>query len=79
MSIKVISLTIFMFFVLSFYAQDDVKFRRYNIDEGLSQGNVNTIIQDKKGFIWAGTQDGLNRFDGYNFKVYKPNPDDPIV
>jgi signal transduction histidine kinase/ligand-binding sensor domain-containing protein/DNA-binding response OmpR family regulator len=45
-------------------------FRRLNISNGLSQSNVNCMIQDKQGYIWIGTDDGLNRFDGYGFKQY---------
>ncbi len=44
------------------------------IGEGLSNVNANTIHQDKYGFLWIGTDDGLNRYDGYNFKVYKSVP-----
>ena len=54
-----------------------VKFERISIDQGLSQSSVFAIIQDKKGFLWFGTEDGLNRCDGYNFKVYRHDPDDP--
>jgi len=43
---------------------------------GLSQNAVTCIYQDKKGFLWVGTQDGLNRYDGYQFKHYKHNPED---
>ena len=52
------------------FAQN-IKFKRISIDEGLSQGSVNTIFQDSQGFIWIGTQDGLNRYDGYHMKVFK--------
>ena len=52
------------------------KFRRLTVNEGLSQNSVFRIIQDRHGFIWIGTQDGLNRYDGYEFKVYKHDPDD---
>lgn len=55
----------------------DLKFKRFSIDEGLSQGNINVIIQDRNGFIWLGTQDGLNRFDGYDFQIYKPDKSNP--
>ncbi|MBK9096987.1 MAG: response regulator [bacterium] len=48
----------------------------YGIEDGLSQNQVQYITQDSKGFIWIGTQNGLNRFDGYNFKVYRHNPKD---
>jgi len=53
------------------------KFERISLDQGLSQSTVNCITQDKKGFMWFGTQDGLNRYDGYDFKVYKHHPNDP--
>jgi signal transduction histidine kinase/ligand-binding sensor domain-containing protein len=51
-------------------------FSGYSITEGLSQSVVNCIYQDSKGYIWLGTQNGLNRFDGYSFVKYKFNPDD---
>lgn len=60
----------------TYEALDPTTFRffRYTIDEGLSQGTVRAIEQDAQGFIWFGTQDGLNRFDGYDFTVYKNEP-----
>ncbi len=57
--------------------QRDVQFRRVSVEEGLSQVHVTCILQDSKGFMWIGTKDGLNRYDGYDFKIYRPNPDDP--
>ena len=54
-----------------FSFSQNVKFKRISIDEGLSQASVNTIFQDSDGFIWIGTQDGLNRYDGYHIKVFK--------
>ena len=54
------------------YSQStNYRIREYSSHEGLSQSVVLCVLQDSKGFIWAGTQDGLNKFDGYNFKVYK--------
>lgn len=47
------------------------RFDRYNVDDGLSQSSVYCIFQDSKGFMWFGTGDGLNRFDGYQFENYK--------
>lgn len=44
------------------------RFKQFSSDDGLSQNSINIIQQDSLGFIWIGTQDGVNRFDGYNFK-----------
>ncbi|MCQ3937163.1 MAG: hypothetical protein DPW18_08965 [Chloroflexi bacterium] len=56
----------------------NIRFERLSLEEGLSQSVVNVILQDRKGFLWIGTDDGLNRYDGYNFKVYKPETNDPF-
>ncbi|RWU10833.1 hybrid sensor histidine kinase/response regulator transcription factor [Pedobacter chitinilyticus] len=47
-------------------------FRNISVDKGLSQSTGFTIVQDTLGFIWIGTQDGLNRYNGRDFKVYSP-------
>jgi signal transduction histidine kinase/ligand-binding sensor domain-containing protein len=52
----------------------DLKFRRLSTADGLSQTRVEEIVQDDRGFIWFGTQYGLNRFDGYEFKVFVHDP-----
>src|SRR5688572_16737376 len=57
-------------------AQSDVKFTHLTNRDGLSQSTVQAIVKDKYGFMWFGTQDGLNRYDGYSFKVYRHNPKD---
>lgn len=49
------------------------RFAHFGAREGLSQSIVHKIIQDKAGYMWFATEEGLNRFDGYNFKVYKKN------
>ncbi|MGD9317051.1 MAG: two-component regulator propeller domain-containing protein, partial [Anaerolineae bacterium] len=54
-----------------------VDFQHFSIEQGLSQSVVPSILQDSRGFMWFGTQDGLNRFDGYEFVVYKHDPEDP--
>jgi ligand-binding sensor domain-containing protein len=50
---------------------NDKSFRRIGIEDGLAPGNVNDIIQDSLGFIWLGTESGLCRYDGYNFKIFQ--------
>lgn len=60
-----------------FAQETDVKFTRISVDEGLSHLVVNFIDQDESGFIWIGTHDGLNRFDGYQFKSFYKIPDNP--
>ena len=56
----------------------DINFEHISIEQGLSNGTVYSIAQGKKGFMWFGTPDGLNKFDGYDFIVYKNNPLDPL-
>jgi DNA-binding NtrC family response regulator/ligand-binding sensor domain-containing protein len=56
---------------------EEYVFSRTSIEHGLSESIVNTIIQDEQGFVWFGTQDGLNKYDGYAFKVYKAQPGNP--
>jgi signal transduction histidine kinase/ligand-binding sensor domain-containing protein/AraC-like DNA-binding protein len=55
---------------------EELKFRHLTIDNGLSQNAVFAILQDSKGFMWFGTKDGLNHYDGYSFTVYSHNPFD---
>ncbi|MEM6575622.1 MAG: two-component regulator propeller domain-containing protein, partial [Pseudomonadota bacterium] len=58
-------------------ARDNVVFSRITTADGLSQESVNVITQDDAGFIWIGTQEGLNRFDGRQTRVYLHDPADP--
>jgi len=55
----------------------DIKFQTLSIEDGLSQSTVYVIAQDSPGFLWFGTKDGLNQYDGYNFRSYKNNPFEP--
>ena len=56
---------------LSLSGQFKCAFTHYSVEDGLSEGVVLTMHQDRDGMMWFGTFDGLNRFDGYSFKVYK--------
>ena len=55
----------------------DLRFTRLSTSEGLSQTKVEQIVQDDQGFMWFGTQDGLNRYDGYSFKLFVHDPGNP--
>ena len=58
-------------------AQDSkLQFERISLEQGLSQSIISTIMKDSKGFMWFGTQSGLNKYDGYEFVIYKNNPFD---
>ena len=53
------------------------RFRHLTTSDGLSQGHVSAIVKDSKGFMWFATDEGLNKYDGYNFTIYKFDPDKP--
>ncbi len=67
---KIILFLFFILFELCFAQDNNLKFKHLLVEDGLSQTTANTIFQDSYGFMWFGTQDGLNRYDGYNFKIY---------
>ena len=69
---------LFILFFLVFYnsgtaqnIQNELKFKHFSSSDGLSQRSVMSILQDKKGYLWFGTRDGLNKFDGKKFTVYR--------
>lgn len=53
------------------------RFQHYGVEDGLSQSSAVCMVQDRDGFIWIGSYAGLNRYDGYGFKVYNPDPGKP--
>ncbi len=71
----------FYFLLLSFWIPtlgfSQFQFRKYQVNDGLTENTVNCIMQDAKGFLWLGTKDGLNKFDGVNFTAYRHKDDDP--
>lgn len=77
-SSKVFNRTSFLFFLFGLFFQSltaqnrhNLKFEHFGLEEGLSQVTARCLLEDQDGFIWVGTQDGLNRFDGYSFKVFR--------
>ncbi|MFT4926065.1 MAG: signal transduction histidine kinase/ligand-binding sensor domain-containing protein [Phenylobacterium sp.] len=68
---------IFLFPVIALATSPVTRFDRLTIDDGLSQSVVIDMIKDNKGFLWFATFDGLNRYDGYSFKIFRRNPLDP--
>jgi signal transduction histidine kinase/CheY-like chemotaxis protein/ligand-binding sensor domain-containing protein len=75
---RVLWLLVFISFFSPALSQhsEQLAFRQLSIHDGLSQNTVNCIVKDKKGFLWFGTVDGLNKFDGYKFTVYRYDPHD---
>jgi ligand-binding sensor domain-containing protein/serine phosphatase RsbU (regulator of sigma subunit) len=64
-----------LFFVPCLHGQySNLTFEEISIEEGLSQSIVHDIVQDSKGFLWFATEDGLNMYDGYTFKVFRHDP-----
>ncbi|MBN1154518.1 histidine kinase, partial [candidate division KSB1 bacterium] len=57
--------------------EQDLKFTNITIEDGLSHSKVNYIFQDSQGFLWFATNEGLNKYDGYTFTVFQPDPDEP--
>jgi len=76
---QIILNTLILFATLVASAQtDQYKFRRVDISNGLSNNQVTSFLHDKTGFIWIGTSSGLNRYDGYSFKVFKNDANDTL-
>ena len=78
---RISSYILFFTFILGFLPLNNIadnsnkvlNVEQFTIEDGLSQTSVNCLLQDARGFIWVGTQDGLNKFDGYIFEVFKFN------
>ncbi len=73
-----------LFVLIVFFPRENIKaqsrdlnFDFISTDRGLSQNTIHGILQDNEGFMWFATEDGLDRYDGYNFTVFKNDPGDP--
>src|SRR5687768_5857841 len=66
----------FLLVVTTVCLSQDIKFNHITTSDGLANGNVRTIIQDYQGFFWFGTEDGLQRYDGYSLVDYRPDQED---
>ena len=81
---KIILLLLLQFFILTGIVisiipclmdaqSQNIRFKHLTTNDGLSQSWVHSVIQDKYGFMWIGSEDGLNRYDGNSFRIYKNN------
>jgi serine phosphatase RsbU (regulator of sigma subunit)/ligand-binding sensor domain-containing protein len=64
--------------VLLYANYDNLGFRHIKVEDGLSQSTVHSVLMDSRGFMWISTADGLNRYDGYSFRVFRHDENDPF-
>ena len=71
--VKHLTLIVFLFISVDLQAKLSpiTRFETFTLQDGLSQSTINDILQDKQGFVWLATYDGLNRYDGYQFKIFR--------
>lgn len=74
---SLITIILLSYVTVSFAQINNIHFEQISLERGLSQSTVYCILQDKQGYMWIGTEDGLNRYDGYGFKVYNQEFDHP--
>ncbi len=77
--VKFYCFLLLFFFTAASYAQLKFKIEHYSTEDGLSHDGVISMTKDREGFMWFGTWDGINRFDGHNFITYKARPGDNSV
>ena len=75
---KILYLLLIYFSILNHFAfgANQVRFEHISLEQGLSQSTVFSITQDKQGFMWFATRDGLNKYDGSRFTIYRPIAND---
>ncbi|WP_339709131.1 two-component regulator propeller domain-containing protein [uncultured Kriegella sp.] len=73
---KTTDITLLMaLFCMNLLCGQEFYFEHYKVEDGLSHNTILSSLQDQKGFLWFGTKNGLNRFDGYNFRLFQNDPD----
>ncbi|MBC7830342.1 MAG: response regulator [Chitinophagaceae bacterium] len=75
-SVQIVLLCLLVLPAIPLAQQPKLKFKRITSEQGLSNSTVESIFQDSRGFIWFGTRDGLNRYDGYQIVIYRYDPKD---
>ncbi|WP_158860173.1 two-component regulator propeller domain-containing protein [Lunatibacter salilacus] len=73
---KTFVLSCISIFLVLHVSGQNIKFKTFTAEDGLSNNSINQIMNDPSGGIWVGTWDGLNFYDGHSFKVYKHDPQD---
>jgi len=73
-----VNTSILILLLLPNFLFSQIYFKHYQVDDGLSSNTITSIHQDRNGFIWLGTRNGLNRFDGNHFKVFKNDKNDSL-
>src|SRR6266849_845283 len=78
--LTILPLTVVMLFAIGTASAQSIlpaRFTRISVEQGLSQSTVQAILQDHRGFLWFGTEEGLDRYDGYSFVIFKHDSKDP--
>ncbi len=75
---KLLFLSVLLVIAFSSSAQYHFSFSHFTSDNGLSQNSITTMMKDQKGYVWFGTRDGLNKFDGVNFTLYNSKPENRL-
>ncbi|MBO4777626.1 MAG: hypothetical protein J5588_03955, partial [Bacteroidales bacterium] len=74
---KIFSVIVFVLFALQSFCVSNPKVLQVTIDEGLINGNIHQITQDNEGFVWIATENGLARYDGYNYRIFQTQSNNP--
>jgi ligand-binding sensor domain-containing protein/signal transduction histidine kinase len=76
-AVRLCGLLLLAVFSMAQSAPLSLRFEHLGVDQGLTQESITTVLQDRHGYIWLGTQAGLNRYDGYRMRAFKTDPSNP--